>query len=100
MNKYKQAVIKELKSVTKLDGIELTLPPKPEMGDYAFPCFALAQKLNKTPIVVAEELCRKIKLKDPIKEVKVFGPFLNFFINKNVMAKDILTDIAKEKDRL
>lgn len=99
MNKYKQAVIKELKSATGLKDIELSTPPKPEMGDYAFPCFVLSKKMKKKPNDIAEELCKTIKLKDPIKEVKVVGPFLNFFINKNIMAKDILTDVAKQKEK-
>ncbi|MFC1800652.1 arginine--tRNA ligase, partial [Nanoarchaeota archaeon] len=99
MNTYKKAVVELLKKATGLKEIELTQPPKPDMGDYAFPCFTLTKKLKKSPNEIAQDLCKNIKLEDPIKEVKVIGPFLNFYINKNILAKDILTQIAKEKEK-
>jgi len=37
----------------------LTVPPKPDMGDFAFPCFTLAKKLRKAPPLIAQELAEK-----------------------------------------
>ena len=31
-------------------------PPKPEMGDFAFPCFQLAKKMRKAPNMIASEV--------------------------------------------
>ena len=46
MDKFKEEIIKALKKEVKAD-IELEVPPKPELGDYAFPCFSLAKTTNK-----------------------------------------------------
>ena len=37
----------------------LTVPPKPEMGDLAFPCFPLAKALRKAPPLIAKELAEQ-----------------------------------------
>ena len=37
----------------------LTVPPKPDMGDFAFPCFTLAKKLRKAPPAIAKEIAEK-----------------------------------------
>ena len=34
----------------------LTTPPRPEMGDLAFPCFPLAKRLRQAPPAIAAEL--------------------------------------------
>ena len=34
----------------------IEIPPKPEMGDYAFPCFQLSKVMRKAPNMIAEEL--------------------------------------------
>ncbi len=34
----------------------IEMPPKPEMGDLAFPCFSLAKMKGKAPNVIAQEL--------------------------------------------
>ncbi|HAR85443.1 MAG TPA: arginine--tRNA ligase, partial [Clostridium sp.] len=31
-------------------------PPKPEMGDFAFPCFQLAKSMKKAPNMIAQDL--------------------------------------------
>ncbi len=41
--------------------IELVeMPPKPEMGDLAFPCFSLAKTLRNSPAAVAQEIAGKL----------------------------------------
>ncbi len=65
-------------------------PPNPEMGDYAFPCFALSKKLKKSPDKIAEKLFKKLKPTKEIEQIKPIGPYLNFFINKKELAKQII----------
>ena len=36
------------------------VPAKPEMGDYAFPCFRLAKVMRKAPNMIAAEIAEKI----------------------------------------
>ena len=83
MDRFKEEIIKAIKKEVKAD-IELEVPPKPELGDYAFPCFSLSKIYKKNPNEIASDLSTKIKKNKFISETKAIGPYLNFFINKNV----------------
>ena len=59
----------------------LEVPPKPELGDYAFPCFRLAKTMHKAPNLIAEDLKNAIADSlDFIDEIKVQGAYCNFYI--------------------
>lgn len=75
----------------------IEVPPNEEMGDYAFPCFKLAKTLRKAPPAIAAELKEKIEVDDNIEKIEIVGGYLNFYINKIVLAKEVLEEIA-EKD--
>ena len=49
---------KELKGKIKKEEFEhlIEIPPSSEMGDFAFPCFALAKIEKKSPLLIAEQL--------------------------------------------
>ncbi len=98
MDQFKDEIIKLLKKELKDAEIALEVPPKPELGDYAFPCFSLAKIYKKNPADIAKELALKIKKSKFISEIKVIGPYLNFFINKNSLNEDTFKKILKEKD--
>ena len=68
------------------------------MGDYAFPCFRLAKALKKSPQIIAEELKNKIQLDENIENMQIIGGYLNFFINKLVLAKVVLQEISDKKE--
>ena len=42
-------IAKVLEKETKQKEINLEIPPNPELGDYAFPCFSLAKIFKKAP---------------------------------------------------
>ena len=44
----------------KIDGI-LEIPPKDDMGDFAFPCFQLAKVFRKAPKMTAIKTNRGLK---------------------------------------
>ena len=67
-------------SVDKIKNL-IEVPPKAEMGDYAFPCYLLAKELRKAPPLIATELAQKIDT-DGIERVEALGPYLNFFLDK------------------
>ncbi|MYC12518.1 MAG: arginine--tRNA ligase, partial [Gemmatimonadetes bacterium] len=71
-------------------------PPKPEMGDYALPCFALAKIFRKAPHLIAEELSAQIATGDRISEVRPAGPYLNFFVPKTNLAGETLSAILEQ----
>ena len=98
MNKFKEHIIKVLKKEAKTD-IELEIPPNPELGDYAFPCFSLAKKYKKNPNEIAQDIAKKIKKDKIINEIKVVGPYLNFFVNKKALTEETMKKVLKEKDK-
>ncbi|MBO0553341.1 arginine--tRNA ligase [Clostridium botulinum] len=95
-------VAERIKENTELevDLIEklIEIPPKKEMGDYAFPCFQLAKTFRKAPNLIAEELKEKIN-KEGFEKVVTVGPYVNFFVDKTVLIKDVLEKVLSEKEK-
>lgn len=77
----------------------LEIPPNPEMGDYAFPCFRLAKILKKAPQEIANEIKEKIELGIEITDVKNAGGYLNFYMNKVLLAQTVLTEINEKQEK-
>lgn len=75
----------------------LEVPPKPELGDYAFPCFRLAKTMHKAPNLIAEDLKNAITGSlDFIDEIKVQGAYCNFYIKKDLFVKAMLDSACEE----
>ncbi|WP_455797398.1 arginine--tRNA ligase [Clostridium butyricum] len=89
----KQHVDLEVEAIEKL----IEIPPKPEMGDYAFPCFQLSKVMRKAPNMIAEELKGLID-SEGFERIESFGPYLNFFVDKGVFAKNTLNKVLEEGD--
>jgi len=98
MISFKKEIAKALSAELKQDILEddIEVPPDPKMGDYAYPCFSLSKNLRKNPAEIAKDLTDKIKPKY-ISDVNAMGPFLNFFISKQDLAKHVLSEIYKCK---
>ncbi|MDO5026990.1 MAG: arginine--tRNA ligase [Tissierellia bacterium] len=75
----------------------LETPPNKDMGDYAFPCFRLAKTLRKAPNLIAEDLASKIS-SDFLAKVVNLGPYINFYVNYEMMAKNTIEAILEQKD--
>ncbi len=90
-------IIKQLKQLTNLKEINLEVPPG-NLGDYAFPCFVLSKTSKKNPAQIAKDLSIKIKTTNLIEKVQATGPYLNFFVNKTIIAETVLRKISKEKN--
>ena len=99
MDKFKDSIIEFLKKEAKLDKIQLEIPPKPEMGDYGFPCFLLAKELKKSPNEIALELSKKFKSGDIVVQAKAIGPYINFFVNKDKVAEQTIKEVLQRKDK-
>mgnify|MGYP006283809661 CR=1 FL=1 len=88
--------IKEKLKKAGIKNVRLEVPPKKEFGDYSFTCFDIAKKEKKAPQQIAKELSEKIKKDDIVSEIKVFGGYVNFYINYESIAKDILKKANKK----
>lgn len=77
----------------------ITIPPSYEMGDYAFPCFFLADKLEIEPADIAIELRSQIKkIPKGLEEIQTKGPYVNFFIDRKLLALSLIDAINSEKE--
>lgn len=75
----------------------IEVPPKPEMGDYAFPCFQLAKILKKAPNIISKELKDKLHSKY-FKKIENLGPYVNFFVDKKIFTEYTLKEILLKGD--
>ena len=66
------------------------IPPKTEMGDFAFPCFKLAKIYHKAPPLIAGEILEKIGKPSFLSEVRTAGAYLNFYVDKAQYAQQII----------
>ena len=100
---FKQIIAKAIAEVVNINEKELEtyieIPKDTNNGDYAFPCFRLAKELKKAPPMIANDIKEKIQIdKAIIEKVEVAGGYLNFYIQQNVMVKDVLEEIANQEE--
>jgi len=105
----KQQIIELIRKTTEVEisPDELKAPPDSKFGDLSLACFGLAKTFTRS----AEEVAKKIEeainhelkiIKEEqrlISRVKAFGPYLNFFLNRNAIIENILNNILKQKKR-
>ena len=77
----------------------IEVPKDFKMGDYSFPCFSLSKTLKKNPAEIAKDFSGKIQLSKEFEKVESVGPYLNFFVDKKILAAKIIEKITKEKDK-
>ena len=103
MIQFKKEIAKEISTATEIEQNEIEgyieIPKDQNNGDYAFPCFRLAKTLKKAPQAIAEEIKEKIEIDNNVVEkIEVLGGYINFYINKKVLAKEVLEEIANKEE--
>lgn len=81
---------------TKIDEM-LEVPPSYDLGDFAFPVFSLAKIYRKNPAIIASELAEEIESKY-FEKVENKNAYINFYINKNIFAEEILKESIEKKE--
>lgn len=99
MINFKQTIAKSIGVVINIDYRELEgyieVPKDINNGDFSFPCFRLAKELKKSPQLIANEIKEKIEIDNKIIEkIDIIGGYLNFYINKELMTKEVLEQIS------
>ena len=69
-----------------------------EMGDIAFPAFSLAKVERKAPQAIATDIVEKLDTTG-FEKVVATGPYVNFFLDKDAISHQVLTDVIAEKDQ-
>jgi len=109
---FKEIIKELLVEETKLHPSEveklLQTPPDLTLGDYAFPCFQFCDPkqddelwqnvekdffIKKNPTDIARHFTDKLndkKLPKEIEKVEAKGPYVNFFVNKKILAQTVL----------
>lgn len=75
----------------------IEIPPRPEMGDFAFPCFRLAKLMHKAPNAIAADIRAAIGDVDFLEKIEVQGAYLNFYVKTEVFVKSMI-DAASDKN--
>ncbi len=97
-NKIVELISDNIEGLTKEEILGLMeTPPKPEMGDFAFPCFRLAKTMRKAPQMIASDIKEAIGNVDFLEDIQVQGAYLNFYVNKSIFVKSMV-DAAKVDD--
>ncbi|EXX85988.1 arginine--tRNA ligase [Paenibacillus darwinianus] len=68
-------------------------PPKPDLGDAAFPCFALAKRLNRSPHEVAREVAEKLSHLGGEVRAEAVGAYVNLHFSPNAWAVRLLNNV-------
>lgn len=96
---FEKEVTKILESVgIGKDEIILEKPPQAELGDLAFPCFDLARKEKRSPMVIAEEIAKKIIAKGLVDRVEAKAGYVNFFFDWKKIVELKMRELLKMKD--
>jgi arginyl-tRNA synthetase len=79
----------------------LEVPPKPEMGDFALPCFTLAKRLRKNPAQIAQDLAEAVEQgrkanteTSLIREAASQGPYLNLKLDQSGVIRRIIAYLS------
>ena len=79
----------------------ISVPPDEKLGDFALPCFRLAQKTN--PKLVAEDLREKILADSEnagfFSEIRVVGAYLNFFLNRGEISREVVSEVLEKREK-
>ena len=100
MQTFLDAVRDAIAAEADLDSGEVRLetPRDPKLGDIAFPCFVLAKKLKNAPPKIAAELADKLNARLEGIRAAATGPYLNFTIDRDLLARTVLAEIAEQAD--
>lgn len=89
-----------LQKVGILEKVQLSVPPKSEMGDFSFACFEIAKSQNKNPLECAKEIKERLERENlskvGIEKVVAMGPYVNFYLSHSMVAKTIIEEIKKQ----
>ena len=93
MKDYITKKVLEIIDVSK-EQIKIEIPPKDEMGDYSIQCANLRNNDYSNPIEIANLIKEKfIDDEEVFSDIKVMGPYVNFYLNYEKFSKKIISEI-------
>ncbi len=94
-----QSLLAKNKNISRAQ-VVMEVPPKPEMGDIAFPMFPFAKVFKKAPVEIAEEIIENIKSLEKKLQgtASASGPYVNIYLNRGELSENIITDVLNKKE--
>jgi len=96
--------LEALGTTADLAACMLTRPPRPELGDFAFPCFPLAKALRRSPAQIAAQLVPAAQERfaeaaragriPAVAQLAPAGPYLNLHLDAGDLARFICAQVA------
>ncbi len=88
--------------ILQVQSIKIEIPPNADMGDFSYNCVSVAKSIGENPVEYASNLVKEI---DPtrhplISEVKSFGPYVNIYIDKRVLVKNLFEEVDDDYGKL
>lgn len=109
MKDFKEIIAEQIAKATNIEKdkiiTNIEVPKDTNNGDFAFPCFILAKELRKSPVMIANDLQESIREQinannvDEISEVNAVNGFLNFKLNQNKIAEEVIKSFNKMQDK-
>lgn len=94
MRHFSQQIIKSIEQFLGQSlsdcSLDLADPPNPQLGDLALACFPISKLLKSSPVEVSSRLAAENWDLDWIDEVTATGPYLNFRVNRNRFADQVM----------
>lgn len=98
MKKYITKKILQIINVEEYK-IKIEIPPKNEMGDYSIQCANLKTEEFSSPIDIAKLIQENFNDdENNFSDIKVMGPYINFYINYDKFSYKIINEIESNDD--
>ncbi|MBN2383183.1 arginine--tRNA ligase [bacterium] len=68
----------------------IEIPPTPELGDFALPCFPLSRIFRQAPAQIAHNLQEKLEGHPLFTRIAAVSGYLNFFVDRRKFAEIVL----------
>ncbi len=94
---YGLEVLGSSEAIRAAGDLSLQTPPKPEMGDIAFPLFVYAKAFKSSPQQVAQALQERLAKRTdlPKGEILTAGPYLNIRVDVTELAQRLYQEVLE-----
>ena len=88
----KEQILKDL-NIEEILPNDISSVPSELEGDYSIPCFKLAKIKQKSPAIIATEICNEITCKGIVSKMIPVGPYINIVLNKKEVATHVYNNV-------
>lgn len=90
-------IAKSVKDITEEEIMNLLeIPPEVQMGDFSLPCFLLAKKIHKSPMIIAKEIKEALERgygkEEYIVKMQTVQGYLNFYLKPEYYIRKIMLE--------